>query len=165
MLGKDGVISTVTSESLGDSDGDSAAASAHARTESAQATPSESVFSATLGPAKKTSIRAVDRWSYQWVDKRLKVMSVAFPVIFIVGLELIRAYVGGGDDVWDRMIFLSVTIVSILVFGMVMFRFIDRAQRQVVRQNLSSRKPMLSLALYRAKSGWTGSSTWCSRAS
>jgi signal transduction histidine kinase len=96
---------------------------------------SESVFGATSEPAQKASKRAVERWAYQWVDNRLKVMSVLLPVVFIVGLELIRASAGGGDDVWDRFVFVAVTIVSILTFGLVMFRFIDRAQRQVVRQN------------------------------
>ena len=135
MLGKDGVTSTVTSESLDESEGQFAPESAHARSESVQVTTSESVFSATSGTARQAPRRVADRWAYQWVDNRLKVMSVLLPVVFIVGLEFIRAAVGGGDDPWDRLIFISVTIVSILAFALVMFRFIDRAQRHVVRQN------------------------------
>src|SRR5450631_1450744 len=63
------------------------------------------------------------------------------PVAFIVALEFVRYTVDGRDRRLDgfwggyRLIFVGVTVVSIIAFGVVMFRFIDRAQRQVVRQN------------------------------
>jgi nitrate/nitrite-specific signal transduction histidine kinase len=116
--------------------------SAPARSESAQGTESESVharFEAAQAPTPtsvhRPSARAGERWAYQWVDNRLKVLSVFLPAGFLVALELVRYSVGGGDDFWDHLIFLLVTIVSIVAFALVMFRFIDRAQRQVVRQN------------------------------
>ena len=68
-------------------------------------------------------------------------MSVLLPIVFIVALELVRYTVDGrGGRLLDghdehRFIFVAVTAVSIAAFGLVMFRFIDRAQRQVVRQN------------------------------
>jgi two-component system nitrate/nitrite sensor histidine kinase NarX len=99
----------------------------HARFEAAEAPTPTTVH--------KPSTRAGERWAYEWVDRRLKVMSVLLPVGFILALELVRLKLGGGDDYLDHLIFFSVTVVSIVAFGMVMFRFIDRAQRQVVRQN------------------------------
>src|ERR1019366_6316014 len=131
VLGTDSVTtSTATSES------------APARSESVQGTESESVharFEAAQAPTPtsvhRPSARAGERWAYQWVDNRLKVLSVFVPAGFLVALELVRYSVGGGDDFWDHLIFLLVTIVSIVAFALVMFRFIDRAQRQVVRQN------------------------------
>jgi signal transduction histidine kinase len=116
--------------------------SARSRTESVPGTAPESVharFEAAQAPTPtsvhKPSARAGERWAYQWVDNRLKVLSVFLPAGFLVALELVRYSVGGGDDFWDHLIFLLVTIVSIVAFALVMFRFIDRAQRQVVRQN------------------------------
>ena len=116
--------------------------------ESAQATESESVharFEAAQSPTPtsvhKPSTRASERWAYNWVDRRLKVMSVLLPVGFILALEFVHYTVEARDGriygFWDgyRLIFIAVTVVSIAAFGLVMFRFIDRAQRQVVRQN------------------------------
>ncbi|MHB1473688.1 MAG: hypothetical protein ACYCV4_08665, partial [Dermatophilaceae bacterium] len=68
-------------------------------------------------------------------------MSVLLPVGFILALEFVHYTVEARDrrldGFWDgyRLIFICVTVASILAFGLVMFRFIDRAQRQVVRQN------------------------------
>ena len=91
--------------------------------------------------AHQPSARAAERWAYKWVDRRLKVMSVLLPVCFILALEFVHYRVEARDlrldGFWDgyRPVFIGVTVASILVFGLVMFRFIDRAQRQVVRQN------------------------------
>ncbi|MHB8275418.1 MAG: sensor histidine kinase [Dermatophilaceae bacterium] len=68
-------------------------------------------------------------------------MGVLLPVGFILALEFVHYTVEARDrrldGFWDgyRLIFICVTVASILAFGLVMFRFIDRAQRQVVRQN------------------------------
>jgi two-component system nitrate/nitrite sensor histidine kinase NarX len=87
--------------------------------------------------AHQHSTRAAERWTYEWVDSRLKVMSVLLPVVFIIALEVVRFTVDGKGGFWDadHLIFVGITLVSIVAFGLVMFRFIDRAQRQVVRQN------------------------------
>ena len=121
----DNATSTSTSTSTSDS--------AHARSEPAPA--------ATPTSAHQPSTRAAERWAYKWVDRRLKVMSVLLPVGFILALEFVHYTVEARDrkldGFWDgyRPVFICVTVASILVFGLVMFRFIDRAQRQVVRQN------------------------------
>ena len=109
--------------------------SAHARSDHVQATGSDSVHEATSAPPRSPPARTVERWAYEWVDNRLKVMSVLLPVAFIVALELVRPFVAVGDSSWGRVAFVSVTVIAIVAFGLVMFRFIDRAQRQVVRQN------------------------------
>jgi len=129
VLGTDSVPSTTTTSE-----------SAHARSESAHAR-FEAAPGATPTPAHKPSTRAGERWAYSWVERRLKVMSVLLPVAFILALEFVHYTVeardGRIDGFWDgyRPIFIAVTVASILTFGLVMFRFIDRAQRQVVRQN------------------------------
>jgi signal transduction histidine kinase len=123
VTGDGSVTATTTSES------------AHARSESVQATGSESVHPATSESTHRPSTRAGERWAYEWVDNRLKVLSVLLPVAFIVGLDLVRFSLGRAESFWNRFVFVSVTVVSIVAFALVMFRFIDRAQRQVVRQN------------------------------
>jgi two-component system nitrate/nitrite sensor histidine kinase NarX len=86
---------------------------------------------------RQQSTRAAERWAYEFVDRRLKVMSVLLPVVFIVALELVRFKVAGSGQLWDgyRLVFVAVTVGFIAAFGFVMFRFIDRAQQQVLRQN------------------------------
>src|SRR5450759_5171490 len=103
--------------------------------------PSKSAHDGKRRSAHKPSTRTGERWAYGWVDRRLKVMSVLLPVCFILALELVHYRIEARDQhlnvYWDgyHAIFVGVTVASILVFGLVMFRFIDRAQRQVVRQN------------------------------
>ncbi len=140
MLGKDSVTSTTTSESPSESLSVSPRESAHAKSGSLLATGSEAVHAASVHAAESASLNSAppdtrERWAYQWVDSRLKALSIFLPVAFIVILELIRSRIGGTDDYRDRLIFVLVSVVAILAFGLVMFRFIDRAQRQVVRQN------------------------------
>ena len=128
MLGTDGSISTTPSE-------------ATSEPSRSQQKAHQSARDATPRSARKTSTRASERWAYGWVDRRLKIMSVLLPVAFILGLELLHYRIEARDrhleGYWDgyHAIFVAVTVASILVFGLVMFRFIDRAQRQVVRQN------------------------------
>jgi len=63
-------------------------------------------------------------------------MSVLLPVGFIIALEFARVTLGGqGFEDGFHLLSVSITVVCIIAFGLVMFRFIDRAQRQVVRQN------------------------------
>jgi len=68
-------------------------------------------------------------------------MGLLLPVIFILTLEIIHYSIEARDHhlerYWDgyRGAFLAVTIGSIVAFGLVMFRLIDKAQQQVVRQN------------------------------
>jgi two-component system nitrate/nitrite sensor histidine kinase NarX len=63
-------------------------------------------------------------------------MSVLLPVGFILALEFVRVTISGKDfRDGSHLVFIGVTIVSIVAFGLLMFRFIDRAQRQVMRQN------------------------------
>ena len=94
----------------------------------------------TSDSAIQPSTRHVEPRAYEWFDRRLKVMSVLLPIVFIVALELVRYAADGTDRLIDghdghRFIFLAITAVSIAAFGLIMFRFIDRAQQQVVRQN------------------------------
>jgi two-component system nitrate/nitrite sensor histidine kinase NarX len=113
--------------------------SVHARFEAAPAPTATSASTATS--AHKPWTRASERWAYKWVDTRLKIMSVLLPVGFIFALEFVHyrleRTLGSTDGFWSgyRPLFIGVTVAAIAVFGMVMFRFIDRAQRQVVRQN------------------------------
>jgi two-component system nitrate/nitrite sensor histidine kinase NarX len=87
-------------------------------------------------PADQPFGHSVDRWAYQWVDNRLKALSVLLPVGFIVALEGVRFALGSRDfRDGSHLIFVGVTLVAIAAFGFLMFRYIDRAQRQVVRQN------------------------------
>jgi two-component system nitrate/nitrite sensor histidine kinase NarX len=73
-----------------------------------------------------------------WTDlPRLRAIGVVLPVAFIVGIELIRCIVVEGDlaSYADHIALAVVTVLSVIAFAAVMFYFIERAQRQVVRQN------------------------------
>jgi signal transduction histidine kinase len=129
VLGTDGSIATTPSEST------------NQPSESAKASPELPPDATPRSAHHRTSTHVPARWAYGWVDRRLKVMSVLLPVTFILALELLRYRIEARDrrleGYWDgyHAEFVVVTVASILVFGLVMFRFIDRAQRQVVRQN------------------------------
>jgi signal transduction histidine kinase len=109
--------------------------------ESAEATSSKPTQVTTSKSAHEPSTRAGERWAYRWVDRRLKVISVLLPVGFILAAEFVHYLAEEGEPrlpgYWGfyRPISVSFTIVSIVAFALVMFRFIDRAQEQVVRQN------------------------------
>lgn len=139
--------------------GELSPASAHAMAGTGQVTPSESGQTMPTGSATKRTSGTVEGWAYQWVDRRLKVLSVLLPVAFILGLEVVHYVIEGRDGRLDtfwggyRPHFIAITIASIIAFGLVMFRFIDRAQRQVVRQN---RELTASNALSSAVQGEVG---------
>jgi signal transduction histidine kinase len=109
--------------------------------ESAEATSSKPTQVTTSKSEHKPSTRASERWAYRRVDRRLKVISVLLPVGFILAAEFVHYMIEEGEPripgYWGlyRPISVSLTVVSILAFALVMFRFIDRAQEQVVRQN------------------------------
>ena len=76
------------------------------------------------------------------MDRRLRVLAIVLPVAFVLVLEIVRYLVEGNDwaDVKGflrdyRPVYLGATVLAIIAFATVMFRLIDRAQRQVVRQN------------------------------
>jgi signal transduction histidine kinase len=74
----------------------------------------------------------------EWIElRRLKVMSVVLPVVFVVALELVQVTIAGKGLPSDgyHLFFVLITVLSIAAFGRIMFRFIDRAQQQVLRQN------------------------------
>ena len=88
---------------------------------------------------RQPATRALGRWAdSEWVSlHRLKMASVLLPVVFMVALELVRSLVPGVGISWDgyHLSFVAVTVLSITAFGLVMFQFIELAQRQVLRQN------------------------------
>jgi two-component system nitrate/nitrite sensor histidine kinase NarX len=66
-------------------------------------------------------------------NRRLKAIGVILPVAFVVLLDLVR-----GDRVLSagtRSTYLAVTVLCIAGFAVAMFHFIDRAQREILRQN------------------------------
>ncbi len=135
MLGTDGKIATTPPEST-----NHPSESDRTPPEPAQTRPKPAGVAMPTS-VHRASTHGTERWAYGWFDRRLKIMSVLLPVAFILALELvhyrIEAQAMRMQTYWDgyRAVFVTVTLVSIVVFGLVMFRFIDRAQRQVVRQN------------------------------
>ncbi|MEP7370105.1 MAG: hypothetical protein ABI662_10635, partial [Dermatophilaceae bacterium] len=133
MLGTDGKLSSTPSESTNhpSESTQNLPETAHPKAESAKLAVPISV--------RKASTQGSERWAYGWFDRRLKVMSVLLPVAFILFLELLHYRIEERDQhlngYWDgyHAVFVAITVVSIVLFGLVMFRFIDRAQRQVVR--------------------------------
>lgn len=114
--------------------------SAHERFESALAGSSDSGQGTSPQPTQQPSIRPQAGWADEVVGNRLRVLSVLLPVGFIVALEFVRFTVDGGIVFWDgyRVFFVALTVVSIAAFGLLMFRLIDRAQRQPRSARVSS---------------------------
>ena len=92
-----------------------------------------------LPPSPRRAHAAGDRSYGAWVDlHRLKLLSVVLPIVFVIIMELgVGRLVHSGllPSRYQLSVELLVTALAITVFGLVMFRFIDRAQRQVLRQN------------------------------
>ena len=68
--------------------------------------------------------------------RRLRLIGIALPVLFIVALELIRLPVV--HRLWPHrghLILGVLTVLAATVFGVTMFFFIDRAYRLILRQN------------------------------
>jgi signal transduction histidine kinase len=91
-------------------------------------------------PSSRALSRAAEnRASSAWVDlHRLKLMSVVLPIVYVVAMELgVGRLVGSGwlPHQYQLAVELFITVLAITAFGLVMFRFIDRAQAQVLRQN------------------------------
>lgn len=75
------------------------------------------------------------------MDRRLKVIGILLPVGFAIALELTRYYLetrgfwsAGLFEVW-HVASLTLVVVGIVVFAMLMFRLIERTERQVISQN------------------------------
>ena len=100
----------------------------------------DSVSEPSGQPPSRELRRAVENRSYSaWVDlHRLKLMSVLLPIVFIVTMEVgVDKLIDSGllPDRYRLAFELVVTVLAITAFGLVMFRFIDRTQAQVLRQN------------------------------
>jgi two-component system nitrate/nitrite sensor histidine kinase NarX len=73
-----------------------------------------------------------------WTNvRRLKWVGVVLPVVFIVTLELIRFTMVETDATHDpgHIVLAATTVLAIVAFALLMFSLIERAQRQVIRQN------------------------------
>ncbi len=69
--------------------------------------------------------------------RRLRWIGVVLPVVFVVGLEIVRVTVVD-KDVAPRVghfVLAAGAIVAVVVFALVIFWFVERAERQVIRQN------------------------------
>ncbi len=73
-----------------------------------------------------------------WTNvRRLKWVGVILPVAFIVTLELVRFTVVEADTTHDpgHIVLAATAVLAVIAFALLMFSLIERAQRQVVRQN------------------------------
>jgi len=95
--------------------------------------------SGSLPPSPRPAPAVENRASSAWTElHRLKLLSVVLPIVFVVGMEVgVGRLVSSGllEHRFQLAVELFVTVLAITTFGLVMFRFIDRAQRQVLRQN------------------------------
>jgi signal transduction histidine kinase len=68
---------------------------------------------------------------------RLRWLGVVLPVVFVIGLEVVRVTFVDRDpgQMPGHLTLAMATIVGVVVFASLMFWLIERAQRQVLRQN------------------------------
>ncbi|WP_347350778.1 sensor histidine kinase [Intrasporangium sp.] len=81
------------------------------------------------------------RGSGRLAGSRLRALGIVLPVAFVVALEVVRSLLErkgywspGNFGLW-RVSTLGLVIIGIVVFSVLMFRLIDRAERQVLSQN------------------------------
>jgi two-component system nitrate/nitrite sensor histidine kinase NarX len=73
-----------------------------------------------------------------WADlRRLKILSVALPITFVVVGEIFRYILIENDPVQraENVALAVILVVAVLAFSATMFYFIERAQQAVLRQN------------------------------
>lgn len=86
--------------------------------------------------------------------RRLRVIAVVLPAAFISGLEWIRAVIDHDDiNSWGHIALAGLMTVSVIAFATAMFRLIERAQREVVRQNHELRAVTSASAATRGEVG------------
>ena len=68
---------------------------------------------------------------------RLRWLGVVLPVVFVIGLEIVRVAFVDRDPAQmpGHLTLAMATVVGVVVFATLMFWLIERAQRQVLRQN------------------------------
>ncbi len=68
---------------------------------------------------------------------RLRWLGVVLPVVFVIGLEVVRIVFVDRDPAQlpGHLTLAMATVVGVIVFASLMFWLIERAQRQVLRQN------------------------------
>ncbi len=68
---------------------------------------------------------------------RLKILAVAAPIAFVVFGELVRFHFVAADPTQqaENIALAALLVIAVLAFAAVMFTFIERAQRAVLRQN------------------------------
>ena len=87
---------------------------------------------------RTTGLRNKVRDGELWADlRRLKIMSVALPITFVVVGEAFRYVVIENDPVQraENVALAAVLVVAVLCFSAAMFYFVERAQQAVLRQN------------------------------
>ena len=69
--------------------------------------------------------------------RRLKLVGFALPVLFLIGIEAFRFLFVENDPVQsaEHVAIAAVAAIGIVVFASLMFRLIERAEAQVIRQN------------------------------
>ncbi len=69
--------------------------------------------------------------------RRLRWIGAVLPVVFIVGLELIRFTVIETDTTHNpgHIVLAATTVLAVVAFALLMFSLIERAQRHIIRQN------------------------------
>ncbi len=79
------------------------------------------------------------RAAYAWFDRRMVVLALVVPAVFIVALEVVRHLLEGRDPAHlltpQRLAFLVLLVLGVSAYGLVMLSVIARAQRHVIRQN------------------------------
>jgi signal transduction histidine kinase len=86
--------------------------------------------------------------------RRLWVIGVVLPAAFIIGLELIRAFIDHDSlHSWGHVGIAALMTVSVIAFATAMIRLIERTQREVVRQNHELRAVTSASAATRGEVG------------
>lgn len=67
--------------------------------------------------------------------KQLKVIATVVPIVAVFVLEVVRYFVMGHVPIGKRLLLDAVSVMGILFFSMVIFRYVDATQERLRRQN------------------------------
>jgi len=67
--------------------------------------------------------------------RRIKLLTILAPIVAVIVLEITRSIVIGAVSIQQRLILDAALIAAIVVFSLIVFRFVEQMERRLTRQN------------------------------
>jgi len=74
-------------------------------------------------------------YSSRMTLRRIKLLTILAPIVAVIVLEITRSIVIGAVSIQQRLILDAALIAAIVVFSLIVFRFVEQMERRLTRQN------------------------------